>query len=82
MFFDALCSCNAFLIISCNQSDIGIFYGIEKEEKIIDRSLSNSLTIGAMDKLGSTLYIAAGKVYKKASGTNNEWSKVFYPFRL
>ncbi len=72
-------SANALIIISCNQSDIGIFYGIENEEKIVDRSLPNSLTIGAMDKLGSTLYIAAGKVYKKASGTNNEWAKCSTP---
>ena len=72
-------SANALIIISCNQSDIGIFYGIENEEKIVDRSLSNSLTIGAMDKLGSTLFIAAGKVYKKASGTNNEWAKCSTP---
>ncbi len=77
VFFTLAALCFSF--VSCNQSDIGIFYGIEKEQKIVDRSLSNSLTIGAMDKLGSTLYIAAGKVYKKTSGTNNEWSKCSTP---
>ena len=64
---------------SCNQSDVGIFYGIETEEKIKDGSLTNSLTIGAMDKLGTELFIAAGKVYKKTSGTSEDWAKCSTP---
>ena len=70
---------SSVLIISCNQSDIGIFYGIETEEKIIDGSLSNSLTIGAMDKLGTELFIAAGKVYTKTSGSSEDWDKCSSP---
>ena len=69
----------SILFSSCNQSDVGIFYGIEKEEKIKDGSLSNSITIGAMDKLLTELYIAAGKVYKKTSGSSEDWRKCSTP---
>ncbi len=68
-----------FTFISCNQSDIGIFYGIEKEEKIVDNSLSNSITVGAMAELSGQLYIAAGKVYKKTKGSSEEWDKCSSP---
>ena len=68
-----------FTLASCNQSDIGIFYGIEKEEKIVDNSLSNSITVGSMAELSGQLYIAAGKVYKKTKGSTEEWDKCSSP---
>ena len=78
IFYTLLITVLIFSFLSCNQSDIGIFYGIEKEEKIVDNSLSNKLTIGAMDKLGTTLFIATGRVYKKESGAI-DWSKCSTP---
>ncbi|MDX9802133.1 MAG: hypothetical protein RBT69_12445 [Spirochaetia bacterium] len=69
----------ATLFFSCNQSDVGIFYGLEKEVKIKDNSLSNNLTIGSMAKNGSELYIAAGRVYTKTSGSSEDWRKVSSP---
>lgn len=69
----------AAIFFSCNQSDVGIFYGLEKEVKIEDNSLSNNLTIGSMAKSGSELYIAAGKVYTKTSMSSEDWRKVSSP---
>ena len=66
-------------LFSCNQSDIGIFYGLEIEEKIIDNSLPNNLTVGGMVKSGTALYIAAGRVYTKTSGSSADWVKVSSP---
>ena len=65
------------IFTACNDSDIGIFYGIETEEKIVDNSLSNQLTIGGMGKLASSnkMFIAGGKVYTKTAGSSAEWSK-------
>jgi len=60
-------------MFSCNESDIGIFYGLKNEVKIRDRSLPNNVTVGSMTKIGISLYIAAGNVYKKTSKTEEEW---------
>jgi len=68
------------LFYSCNQSDVGIFYGLENEVKITDNSLSNNLTIGSMAKSpAGELYIAAGRVYTKTSGSSEDWRKVSTP---
>ncbi len=69
----------AALFYSCNQSDVGIFYGLENEVKITDNSLSNNLTIGSMAKNGTELYIATGRVYTKTSGSSEDWRKVEIP---
>ena len=68
-----------FLFFSCNESDMGIFYGLKIEEKLKDGSLPNSVTVGNMLKAGTKLYIAAGSVYTKTSGTEEDWSKVNPP---
>ncbi|MCL2704926.1 MAG: hypothetical protein FWE72_01820 [Spirochaetaceae bacterium] len=66
-------------IFSCNDSDIGIFYGLKNEEKIRDRSLPNEVTVGSMTRLGMNLYIGAGNIYTKTSQTEEEWRVVNPP---
>ena len=68
-----------FLFFSCNESDIGIFYGLETEKKITDNSLPNEVTVGGMFKNGGELYIAAGRVYTKTSGSDADWVKLPSP---
>ncbi len=64
---------------SCNDSDIGIFYGLETEEKLADNSLPNNVTVGGMVKNVNELYIAAGKIYTKTSGSDSDWDKLSTP---
>lgn len=67
------------IFFSCNESDIGIFYGIETEEKLIDNSLANDITIGSMAKLGKNIYIGTGRVYTKDYSNNEDWRKLSTP---
>lgn len=68
-------------MLSCNESNIGIFYGLEHEEKLKDNSLPNGVTVGSMVKLvnNNKLYIAAGNVYTKTSQTEEDWVKIESP---
>ena len=60
---------------SCNDSDVGIFYGLSVEEKVKDYSMPNSVTADSMVKTGGYLYVAAGTIYKKkAEGGMTDWS--------
>lgn len=68
-----------FTFTSCNESDIGIFYGLETEEKLADNSLPNNVTVGSMTNNGGELYIAAGRVYTRTSGSAEDWDKLSSP---
>ena len=70
------------LLFSCNDSDIGIFYGLKNEEKIKDGSLPNNVTVGSMTRIGTSLYIASGSIYTKPSAITNidvDWSPISPP---
>lgn len=70
----------SLIIISCNNSEIGIFYGLAKEEKVKDYALPNHCTSECMIKTGGYLYVAANSIYrKKAEGGELDWHKVKSP---
>lgn len=71
---------SVFLFISCNESPVGIFYGLKIEEKVLDYSLPNSLTSERMIKSSGYLYCAAGTIYRKpAGGAGGDWSRISSP---
>ena len=66
--------------VSCNDSDVGIFYGLSVEEKVKDYSMPNSVTSDTMIKTGGYLYVAAGTIFKKqAEGRELDWNRVPNP---
>jgi len=71
---------SVFAITSCNDSSVGVFYGLSQEEKVKDYSLPNRCTSEDMIKTGGYLYVAAGSIYKKlAEGGELDWHKVSSP---
>ena len=70
----------AALLISCNESDIGVFYGLAHEEKVKNYALPDHCTSESIVKTGGYLYVAAGSIYrKKAEGGELDWHKVKSP---
>lgn len=68
------------LLLSCNESEIGVFYGLSKEEKVKDYALPNHCTSESMVKTGGYLYVAASTIYKKkAEGGELDWHKISSP---
>lgn len=68
------------LLISCNNSEVGVFYGLSKEEKAKNYSLPDHTTAESMVKTGGYLYVAASSIYrKKAEGGELNWHKVKSP---
>ena len=68
------------LLVSCNESEIGIYYGLSREEKVKDYALPNSCTAESMIKLDGYLYVAASSIYKKkAEGAELDWHKIPSP---
>ncbi len=79
-FFSAALVLIAVSLISCNESEIGIFYGLSKEEKVKDYALPNGATSECMVKTNGYLYVAASSIYrKKAEGGELDWHKVSSP---
>ncbi|MCQ2603862.1 MAG: hypothetical protein MJ215_02310 [Spirochaetia bacterium] len=71
---------SAIIYCSCNDSNVGIFYGLSNEEKVSDYSLPNHLTSDTIVKVNGQLYLAAGTIYTKPSGGGKrEWTKVSSP---
>ena len=69
-----------FMLISCNESDIGIFYGLSREKKVKNYSLPDHCTSEVMVKTGGYLYVAASSIYKKrAEGGELDWHKIKSP---
>ena len=67
-------------LFSCNESDIGVFYGLSREEKVPDYALPNHCTAESMVKTGGYLYVAASTIYKKkAEGGEKDWHKIKSP---
>ncbi|MBO7429621.1 MAG: hypothetical protein J6U56_01225 [Spirochaetia bacterium] len=68
------------LLVSCNESEIGVFYGLSHEEKVKDYALPNKSTSEGMVKTGGYLYVAASSIYrKKAEGGELDWHKISSP---
>ena len=68
------------LLFSCNNSDIGVFYGLAHEKKVKDYALPNHCTSETMVKTGGYLYVAASSIYRKmAEGGELDWHKVKSP---
>jgi len=69
-----------FMLISCNESDIGVFYGLSKEKKVKNYALPDHCTSESMVKTGGYLYVAASSIYKKkAEGRELDWHKIKSP---
>lgn len=76
----ALLLMSALLLISCNESEIGVFYGLSREEKVKNYALPDHCTSESMVKTGGYLYVAASTIYKKkAEGGEVDWHKVDSP---
>lgn len=85
----ALLAVTTLFLAGCNSGGVGIFYSLENETKIVNRSnLPDTLTIGSMGLLSSpsTYYIGAGKVYEAANdstfsstSTTHSWNAVTAP---
>ena len=68
------------LLFSCNESEIGIFYGLSHEKKVKNYSLPDHCTSESIVKTGGYLYVAASSIYrKKAEGGELDWHKVKSP---
>ncbi|MFP4562141.1 MAG: hypothetical protein ACLFRY_02415 [Spirochaetia bacterium] len=67
--------------VSCTQGDLGIFYSLEIESELErDRGLADSLKVWNMTKTDNdNYYIAAGKVYTRSAGGDEDWSAVDPP---
>jgi hypothetical protein len=67
-------------LLSCNVSGTGIYQSIVNEEKILDFSLDNSLTVNGMtlDGTDTNYFVSAGVVFFKDrdSDLNTDWGKV------
>ena len=76
----ALLLISVMLVLSCNESEIGVFYGLAHEEKVKDYALPNHCTAESMVKTGGYLYVAASSIYKKrAEGGELDWHKIKSP---
>ena len=76
----ALLILSILLVISCNESEIGVFYGLSREEKAKNYALPDHSTAETMVKTGGYLYVAASSIYrKKAEGGELDWHKVKSP---
>lgn len=76
----ALIFISIYLLISCNESEIGVFYGLSKEEKVKNYALPDHCTSESMIKTGGYLYVAASSIYKKqAEGGELDWHKIKSP---
>ena len=68
------------LLFSCNESEIGVFYGLAHEEKVKNYALPDHCTSETMVKTGGYLYVAASSIYKKkAEGGELDWHKIDSP---
>ena len=68
------------LLFSCNESEIGVFYGLAHEEKVKNYALPDHCTSETMVKTGGYLYVAASSIYKKkAEGGELDWHKISSP---
>ena len=68
------------LVLACNESEIGVFYGLSREEKVKNYALPDHCTSESMVKTGGYLYVAASSIYKKkAQGGELDWHKIKSP---
>ncbi len=68
------------LLFSCNESEIGIFYGLRHEKKVKNYALPDHCSSETMIKTDGYLYVAASSIYKKkAEGGELDWHKIKSP---
>ena len=62
-------------LISCNQSGIGIFYSISREQPLKNTTLPDNLSISGMVKGESEYYVSGGGLYSRpiTGGVEVEW---------
>ncbi len=77
------------LYVSCNESGMGIFYSISREQPLEDTTLPNNLSVSGMVKGTSKYYVCAGGLYSRdiSAGQNADWDDEVavpddYPFCL
>ena len=78
----ALLAAAAAVSVSCTQGDLGLFYSLEIESELEqDRGLADSLKVWNITKTtpNDNYYIAAGKVYTRSAGGDEDWSAVDPP---
>ncbi len=68
------------LFSGCTQEDIGIFYSLEIEsEREGDLGLGDELKGWEMTMIGSTYYIASGKVFYRPADSSVNWAEIDSP---
>lgn len=58
------------LLWACTAGGGSIYYTLENEVKTTDNTLKNTIPIHGIAKLGTDYYVAAGNIWKGASGTD------------
>ena len=63
-------------LISCNQSGIGIFYSISREQPLKNTTLPDNLSVSGMVKGESEYYVSGGGLYSRGitGGVEVEWN--------
>ncbi len=64
------------LLSSCNESGMGIFYSISREQPLEDTTLPNDLSVSSMVEGTDTYYVCAGGLYSRdiSSGQSAPWN--------
>jgi hypothetical protein len=74
-----LLACALLWVAGCRDTGLDpIFYTLENEEPIVDRGLSNEITVSQVVTAGTDYYAAAGKVYTRAAA-GGDWTAVASP---
>jgi hypothetical protein len=68
-----LCVILPFCLFSCNEGMNSIFYNVVNDNLINDSDLSNTIWVYGMVRLGTTYYIAAGKIHYRDVASSS-WS--------
>jgi hypothetical protein len=65
------------VLASCNNTNFGIYQSIVDEERIVDGSLPNTVSVFGLVNFGDDVYIAGNAMYRKdfSQGTDSDWSK-------
>jgi len=70
-----------FALASCNESGLGIFYSISREDPLEDTTLPNDLSVSGMVKSSETYYVCAGGLYSRdiSDGELAPWNPLEMP---
>lgn len=65
-------------VVACENGSLGIFHTLATESERANRNLDDNLTVGGVVKVGSHYYVAAGGLWRRATGQGS-WQVVGRP---